>query len=43
MTPIVGKRAPDATLTTLGGQPVQLAQAWQAGQPALLVFLRHLG
>ena len=43
MTALVGERAPDATLMTLDGQSVQLAQAWQAGQPALLIFLRHLG
>ena len=39
----VGEPAPNTTLTTLDGQPTQLAQAWQAGQPALLIFLRHLG
>ena len=43
VTAIVGERAPDATLMTLDGQSVQLAQAWQASQPALLIFLRHLG
>jgi hypothetical protein len=43
MTVSVGQPAPNIILATLDGQPVPLAQAWQAGQPALLVFLRHLG
>ena len=38
-----GQPAPNVTLTTLDGQPVPLAQAWRAGRPALLIFLRHLG
>ena len=43
MTVQVGGPAPNVTLATLDGQPAQLAQTWQTGQTALLVFLRHLG
>ena len=43
MTLSIGQSAPNIRLTTLDGQPVPLAQAWQAGRPALLIFLRHLG
>ncbi len=43
MTLSIGQPAPNVMLTTLDGQPVPLARAWQTGQPALLVFLRHLG
>jgi len=39
---VPGRAAPDATLLTLEGAPVDLRVAWQDGA-ALLVFLRHLG
>ncbi len=42
-SPAVGEAAPDAVLRQHGGGTVQLAHAWQGGNPALLVFLRHLG
>ena len=38
-----GDPAPDATLMTVEGQAVSLAEAWGDGQNVLLVFLRHLG
>ncbi len=38
-----GGLAPDATLMTVEGQAVSLAEAWRNGQNVLLVFLRHLG
>ncbi|MFQ5613493.1 MAG: hypothetical protein ACE5H9_15320 [Anaerolineae bacterium] len=38
-----GDPAPDATLQTVDGQTISLADAWPDGQHILLVFLRHLG
>jgi len=38
-----GDPAPNATLMTVEGQPVPLAEAWRSGHKVLLVFLRHLG
>jgi peroxiredoxin len=34
--------APDATLTTLTGEPVSLATYWGRNQAVLVIFLRHL-
>jgi hypothetical protein len=38
-----GERAPDVRVFALDGTPHQLAETWQNGSHALLVFLRHLG
>ena len=39
----VGRMAPNATLTTIDGQPISLADMWHGGNNVLLIFLRHLG
>ncbi len=38
----VGDAAPPLTLPDQDGNPVALADRWQA-QPTMLVFLRHFG
>ncbi|MEZ4645061.1 MAG: hypothetical protein R3E31_20400 [Chloroflexota bacterium] len=37
-----GTIAPDVHLQTLQGESVKLAETWQNGRSALLIFLRHL-
>lgn len=39
----VGLPAPNATVMTLSGETMALADFWGNGRAALLVFLRHLG
>jgi hypothetical protein len=39
----LGDSAPDVRLFGPDGAPHQLAETWQNGSHALLVFLRHLG
>jgi len=38
-----GDKAPDVRVFAPDGAPRQLAETWQKGTHALLVFLRHLG
>jgi len=38
-----GDKAPDVRLFAPDGTPHQLAEVWQNGLQALLIFLRHLG
>lgn len=37
-----GEPAPDVALQTLAGETARLAETWQNGRSALLIFLRHL-
>jgi hypothetical protein len=39
----LGDSAPDVRVFSPDGVPHQLAETWQNGSHALLVFLRHLG
>lgn len=38
-----GDKAPDVRVFGPDGTPHQLAETWQNGSYALLIFLRHLG
>ena len=38
----VGQQAPDVTLSTIEGDPIQLSDAWNNDRHALIIFLRHL-
>jgi len=38
-----GDKAPDVRVFRPDGTPHQLAETWQNGSHALLIFLRHLG
>jgi peroxiredoxin len=38
-----GALAPDFTLASFTGNPINLREVLRGGQHALLVFLRHLG
>jgi hypothetical protein len=38
----VGQKAPNMQLQTLEGDSVALANFWENGRSALLIFLRHL-
>ncbi len=39
----IGDPAPGINLKTISGETISLAETWQGGRHALLIFLRHLG
>lgn len=38
----LGDRAPNLTLQTISGEPIDLKTYWQDGRFTYLIFLRHL-